>query len=159
MRRPKQGGIHQKLAELPFSTSAGYWVDTMAKATKIPMDSGATMYSTGIPRNFTLAGEDRYRSGRRIGSAMAATPTMTTARQPASTISPSTSWNTLEYTLQMVSPAMITLTRRMAQTGECVRSLTSASFSGISRANDQANTDRIAMNGFASIYGRLHDTK
>src|SRR5580700_2492808 len=124
-------------------TSAGYCVDTMARATKMPMDSGATMNSTGMPRNFTLAGEDRYRSGRRSGSAMAAAATMTTARQPASTISPSTSWNTLEYTLQMVSPAMITLTRTMALIGECVRALTSASFSGISRSKDQANSDRI----------------
>ena len=61
------------MAGLPFSTSAGNWVDTMAKATNSAMDSGATMNSTGMPRNFTLAGEDRYRSGRRSGSAMAGT--------------------------------------------------------------------------------------
>src|SRR6202167_247840 len=140
-------------------TSAGYWVDTMARATKMPMDSGATMNSTGIPRNFTLAGEDRYRSGRRNGSAMAATPTITTARQPASTMRPSTSWNTLEYTLQIVSPARITLTRMMALTGEWVRALTSASFSGISRSNDHANSDRIGMNVFAIIDGRLQNRK
>src|SRR5579863_2230135 len=125
----------------------------MAKATNSAMDS------TGMPRNFTLAGEDRYRSGRRSGSAMAATPTMTTARQPASTISPSTSWNTLEYTLQMVSAAMITLTTRMAVSGECVRSLTLASFSGISRSKDQAKNDRIGMNVFAIIDGRLQNRK
>src|SRR4029453_11415576 len=38
-------------------TSAGYWVETTASATKMAMDSGATMNSTGIPRNLTFAGE------------------------------------------------------------------------------------------------------
>src|SRR5580693_5124651 len=93
-------------------TSAGYWVDTMARATP-----------------------------------------------PASQIRPGTGWNTLEYTLQMVSPAMITLTSRMALIGECVRGLTSASFSGISRSKDQANSDRIGMNVFAIIDGRLQNRK
>jgi uncharacterized protein len=46
---------------------------------------------------------------------------------------------------------MITLTTTMAVIGECVRSLTSASFSGISRSKDQAKNDRIGMNVFAII--------
>jgi beta-phosphoglucomutase-like phosphatase (HAD superfamily) len=42
------------------------------------VDSGATTNSTGISRNFTFAGEARYSSGRRSGSARAAAITFTT---------------------------------------------------------------------------------
>ena len=77
-------------------TSAGYWVETTARVTKMAMDSGATIHSTGMPRNFTFAGDALYSSGRRSGSAIAARATITTPRHPASTIRPSTSWNTLE---------------------------------------------------------------
>ena len=44
-------------------------------------------------------------------------------------------------------------------TGECVRSLTSASFSGISRSNDQANSDRIGMNVLAIMDGSAQNRK
>ncbi len=54
---------------------------------------------------------------------------------------------------------MITFTTAIAVTGECVRSLTSASFSGISRSNDQANNDRIGMNVLAIIEGSAQNRK
>ena len=38
-------------------TRAGYWIETTASATKMAIDRGATMNSTGMPRNFTFAGE------------------------------------------------------------------------------------------------------
>ena len=49
------------------------------------------------------------------------------------------------------------MTSRIAGTGEWVRSLTSASFSGRSRSNDQAKTDRIGMNVLPTIAGRLQN--
>ena len=49
------------------------------------------------------------------------------------------------------------ITSRIAGTGECVRSLTSASFSGRSRSNAQANTVRIGMNVLPTIAGRLQN--
>src|ERR1700694_1633242 len=88
---------------------------------------------------------------------MAASATMTTARTPASTISPRRIWNWLEYTLHTTSAAMITLATTIAGIGEWVRSLTSASFSGMSRSNDQAKNDRIGMNVLAIIDGRLQN--
>ena len=84
---------------------------------------------------------------------------ITTPRHPASTISPSTSWNTLEVTLQITSAAMITFTTTIAMTGECVRSFTSASFSGMSRSNDQAKNDRIGMNVLAIMDGSDQNRK
>src|SRR3981081_3306301 len=86
---------------------------------------------------------------------MAASPTMTTASAPASTMRPSTSWNELEYTLQTTIAAMIRLAVTIAVTGECVRSLMLASFSGMSLSNDQAKNDRIGMKVLAIIDGRL----
>src|SRR6476620_6160869 len=84
---------------------------------------------------------------------------ITTPRHPASTIRPSTSWNTLEVTLQITSATMITFTVRIAMTGEWVRSFTSASFSGMSRSNDQANSDRIGMNVLAIMDGSDQNRK
>src|ERR1700760_2804575 len=84
---------------------------------------------------------------------------MTTPRQPASTIRPRTSWNTLEGTLQTTSAAIITFTVTIATTGECVRSFTSASFSGMSRSNDQAKSDRIGMNVLAIMDGSDQNRK
>src|SRR5487761_2454858 len=78
---------------------------------------------------------------------------MITASAPASTISPSTSWNWFPNTLQTTSPAMITLVTRIALTGEWVRSLTLARPSGMRRSNDHAKNDRIGMNVFAIIEG------
>ena len=49
------------------------------------------------------------------------------------------------------------MTSRIAGTGEWVRSLTSANFSGSSRSNDQAKTDRIGMNVLPTIAGRLQN--
>jgi hypothetical protein len=49
------------------------------------------------------------------------------------------------------------MTRRIAGTGEWVRSLTSASFSGRSRSKAQAKTDRIGMNVLPTIAGRLQN--
>ena len=48
-------------------------------------DSGATILRTGIPANFTLAGDAWYRSGRRLEKTNAATDTMTTHTTPART--------------------------------------------------------------------------
>src|SRR5258708_10918849 len=46
---------------------------------------------------------------------------------------------------------------RIAGTGECVRSSTSASFSGSSRSNAQANTVRTGMNELPTMAGRLQN--
>ena len=54
---------------------------------------------------------------------------------------------------------MMTFTTTIAVTGECVRSLTSASFSGISRSNDQAKNDRIGMNVLAIMEGSDQNRK
>src|ERR1700681_4013496 len=88
-----------------------------------------------------------------MGSAIAASPTMITARAPASTINPRTSWNWFPNTLQITSAAMITLVTMIALTGEWVRSLTLARLSGMSRSNDHAKKDLIGMNVFAIIDG------
>src|SRR5580700_5586232 len=78
---------------------------------------------------------------------------MITARAPASTINPRTSWNWFPYTLQITSAAMITLVTMIALTGEWVRSLTFARLSGINRSNDQAKNERIGMKVLAIIDG------
>ena len=49
------------------------------------------------------------------------------------------------------------ITSRIAGTGEWVRSLTSANFSGSSRSKDQAKTERIGMKVFPTIAGRLQN--
>src|SRR5215470_15195224 len=157
MSAARNAGIHHQLLELPFITRAGYLNAMPMMITNSMIDSAPVTQSTGTPNQFTLAGDAWYRSGRRLGSAIAAAPTMITASAPASTIMPSTSWNECEYTLQTTTSAMITFAVRIAVTGECVRSFTLASPSGISRSNDQAKNERIGMYVFAIIDGRLQN--
>src|SRR5450755_3562142 len=104
-----------------------------------------------------FAGEALYRSGRRVGKAIAAIATMITASTPARTIVPRMIWNELEKTLQKTNTTMIAVARRIAGIGEWKRSLTSDSFSGMSRSKDQAKNERIGMYVLAIIDGRLQN--
>ena len=98
-------------------TSAGYWVETTASATKMPMDSGDDEQHRD-PEELHVRGRGpvEWPAQRQRVAAMAM---ITTPRHPASTIRPSTSWSTLEVTLQITSAAMITFTTTIAMTGEC----------------------------------------
>ncbi len=104
-----------------------------------------------------FAGDAWYRSGRRFGKTNAATLTMTTHTTPASTPSASHVPKSVETMLQASIPVTIAITSRIAGTGEWVRSLTSANFSGRSRSNAQAKTERIGMNVLPTIAGRLQN--
>src|SRR5215472_13147474 len=120
-------------------------------------DSGATIFSTGTPPHVMLAGDAWYRSGRRLGYVNAATQTIHTQTTPASTPRASQVWNVVASTLQTSMTVTRNMTVRIAGTGECRRSPTSASFSGSSRSNAQANTVRTGMKELPTIAGRLQN--
>src|ERR1700743_2385183 len=104
-----------------------------------------------------LAGELPYRSGRRMGKAKAATPTITTHTTPASTPRASRVWKVVAVTLQASIRVTIPITSRIAATGEWKRSLTLEKRSGNTRSNDHANTLRIGMKVLPTIAGRLQN--
>src|SRR5215470_1139090 len=104
-----------------------------------------------------LAGDAWYRSGRRLGNVNAATQTIQTQTTPARTPSASHVWNVVASTLHTSMIVTRHITVRIAGTGECRRSPTSASFSGSSRSNAQANTVRTGMNEFPTMAGRLQN--
>src|SRR5664279_2836700 len=153
----KKAGIHQALFGSPPITMAGNCVPMTRMPRNNTIENTPVMYRTGIPRKLILAGEALYRSGRRVGKAMAAMATMITARTPARTINPSRIWKVFPNTLQITNRVMIALARRIAGIGEWKRSFTSDSFSGISRSNDQAKNERIGMYVLAIIEGRLQN--
>src|SRR4249919_2995859 len=82
---------------------------------------------------------------------------MTTQITPASTPRANQVWNVVAVTLQISMAVTRPITVRIAGTGEWVRGFTSASFSGSSRSNAQANTVRTGMNVLPTIAGRLQN--
>ena len=78
---------------------------------------------------------------------------------PASTPIASQVLKSVDHTLHASIAVTMPITSRIAGTGECVRSLTSDSFSGSRRSNAHANTVRIGMNVLPTIAGRLQNRK
>ena len=83
--------------------------------------------------------------------------TIQTNTTPASTPSASHVANVVALMLQTSMAVTRPITSRIAGTGECVRSFTSANFSGRSRSNAHANTVRTGMNVLPTIAGRLQN--
>ena len=80
---------------------------------------------------------------------------MTTHTTPASTPSASQVANVVATMLQISIRVTRPITSRMAGTGECVRSLTSAKRAGSSRSKAQAKTVRTGMKVLPTMAGRL----
>src|SRR6266550_4595489 len=83
--------------------------------------------------------------------------TIHTHTTPARTPSASHVANVVALMLQISIAVTRTITRRMAGIGVCVRSFTSANFSGSNRSKAQANTVRTGMNVLPTIAGRLQN--
>src|SRR5438876_8690893 len=156
---PMKAGIHHTFLESPNSARAGYATVSQVRKIMTRIESGATIFRTGMPNQLMFAGEARYRSGRRSGKTKAATPTITTHTTPARTPSASHVAKSVETTLHASIRVTRPMTRRIAGTGEWVRSLTCENRSGSSRSNDQAKTVRIGMKVLPTIAGRLQKRK
>src|SRR5450830_683147 len=123
-----------------------------------PMERTPMIETSGIPRNCTLAGDDRYISLRLNGKIMAATPTIAMTMTPHMTPIDNRVKNDDEKVDHVMMSATMAMTRMMAGTGECVRSLTSESFSGRTRSKAHAKTVRTGMKQFPTMAGRFQNT-
>src|SRR5215469_6869863 len=110
-------GTYHQCDDVPIA-SAGYLSESYTRNAMTRNDRGATIFRTGTPNHFILAGDAWYSSGRRLGKKNAAKQTIQMHTTPASTPSASQVANEVPFTDQISMPVTMIMTVRMAGTGE-----------------------------------------